>query len=118
MRCAILLPFPPGLNNLFKNIRRGRARTERYDAWLAEANVALVAQRPQRVCGSFRAELRFTRPDRRRRDLDGLAKAPLDLLVKAGVIDDDHLAERLVLVWSDAPPSKPGSLLVMLEACS
>ncbi|MDX9982221.1 MAG: RusA family crossover junction endodeoxyribonuclease [Lentisphaeria bacterium] len=118
MRCAILLPFPPGLNNLFKNIRRGRARTDRYQAWIAEATRQILAQNPQRICGSFRAELRFERPDRRKRDLDGLAKAPLDLLVRAGVIDDDHLAERLVLVWSDVPPSKPGSLLVMLEACS
>ena len=42
----------------------------------------------------------FERPDKRRRDLDGLAKAPLDLLVTLGIIENDYLAQRITLAWS------------------
>lgn len=115
---AIRLPFPPGVNNLFKNVRRGRARTDRYDAWIAEAGLALRRQRPAAIPGKFKADLVFDRPDMRRRDLDGLAKAILDLLGKSGVIVDDHLAEDIRLRWSGMPPSKPGGVLVMLEPAS
>ncbi|MFY9291715.1 MAG: RusA family crossover junction endodeoxyribonuclease [Methylorubrum rhodinum] len=112
---ALRLPFPPGLNNLFKNVARGRARTARYDAWIAEASLALRRQRPAAITGGFKVDFVFDRPDRRRRDLDGLAKAILDLLGKSGVIVDDHLAEDIRLRWSGMPPQKPGGVLVLLE---
>jgi crossover junction endodeoxyribonuclease RusA len=111
----VTLPWPPGLNNLFKNLRRGRARTARYDAWIAEATAELARQRPAPVLGPFCVRLVLHRPDRRRRDLDGLAKAPLDLLVKAGVIGDDSLAQEITLAWSREPVGKPGSVVVSIE---
>ena len=94
------LPFPPSLNNLFKNVARGRARTQRYEAWAHEAGWLLRQQYPGRVAGPFNVALVFERPDKRRRDLDGLAKAPLDLLVTLGIIENDYLAQRITLAWS------------------
>jgi len=47
-------------------------------------------------------------PDRRRRDGDNLIKAPLDCLVHAGLLLDDHLVRRVSLELHEADP--PGRL--------
>jgi Holliday junction resolvase RusA-like endonuclease len=112
---SLVLPWPPALNNLFANVGRRRIRTSRYEAWIAQAGASVARQRPERLAGPFKVELVLLPPDRRVRDLDGLAKAPLDLLVKAGVIEDDHLAREIRIRWADAPPTQPGSVVVHLE---
>jgi len=118
-RIAVTLGFPPTLNNLFANVPGvGRVATKEYRLWQAEASLLLLSQRPGRIEGRFRAVLTFRRPDNHRRDLDNLAKPVLDALVKAGAIDGDHLAEELVLRWSELSPSPRGSVTVELEAMS
>jgi hypothetical protein len=58
--------------------------------WLEEAGWALLQQRPKAVPGCVSISLSAGRPDKRRRDLDNIArKAVLDLLTKHGVIEDD-----------------------------
>ena len=103
------LPFPPPANNLFKNIKGGRAKTEKYRAWQAEAGWAVTDQRNfyHRVdkwtilSGPIALKLILGRPDKRKRDLDNLLKAPIDLLVKHGVIDDDRNVQRIEASWGD-----------------
>lgn len=112
----ITLPWPPGVNNLFATFKNRRIRTRRYEAWLSAAGAALLEQRPRRVGGHFKVTIVCERPDKRGRDLDGLAKAPLDLLVKHGVIEDDSLANEIILRWSSQPPAKPGCVRLLLEA--
>jgi crossover junction endodeoxyribonuclease RusA len=97
----VLLPFPPGLNNLFSNVPRvGRVPTKRYKAWQQEAAYGLLQQHVGHVAGDVDIEVLLGRPDKRKRDLDGLAKAPLDFLVKHGVIEDDSRVQKLTLEWS------------------
>lgn len=112
----LVLPWPPAVNNLFFNAGNRRVRTKRYDAWLFAAAASLKIQRITPIKGPFSISILCEPPDRRRRDLDGLAKAPLDLLVKAGVIEDDSLARSIGLFWSDNPPAKPGCVKITLEA--
>ena len=112
----ITLPFPPAVNNLFATYGGHRIRSRRYEAWLKEAGTLLALQRPKPVSGPFLATLVFTRPDRRKRDLDGLAKAPLDLLVKHGVIRDDSDAVSLRLSWSESLPNPKAGVSLVLEA--
>lgn len=112
----IVLPFPPSTNNLFINVGKRRIRSPRYDGWRSEAIAAIWQQRPAKVAGPFRLTLTFDRPDNRARDLDNLAKAPLDALVHTGVIEGDHLSREITLRWSDATPAKPGSMRVELVA--
>lgn len=110
------LPFPPGVNNLFATVGRRRIRTRRYEAWLAGAGAALMEQRPPKVRGPFRLTITAVRPDRRRRDLDGIVKAPLDLLVKHQVVEDDSLATSILLMWSASEPVKGGAISLVIEA--
>lgn len=109
---TVTLPWPPAVNNLYLNVGKRRIRTKRYDAWLSEALTAVREQRAKPIAGSFSVSIACRAPDRRIRDLDGLMKAPLDLLVKAGVIEDDSKARQLSIWWSPEPIAKPGSVIV------
>jgi Holliday junction resolvase RusA-like endonuclease len=113
---AVQLPWPPATNGLYATVGRRRVRTARYDRWLREAGWALRRQRPGQVAGAFKASLVFTAPDARRRDLDGVLKPVLDLLVGNGLIEDDSLARELHLAWSESSPSAPGCVEITLEA--
>lgn len=111
----LTLPYPPTLNNLFKNVRNGRVKSAAYNGWLAQALVALRGQRPTKHAGSFRCTILLTRPDRRRRDIDNTVKAILDLLTTAGVIEDDHLAQSLTVAWAWEEITPGGSVTVSIE---
>jgi Holliday junction resolvase RusA-like endonuclease len=81
-----LTQLPPSTNNLFINVKRGRIVSQRYDSWLQEARVDYYRQRPKSVTGPVNITMEFKEPNRRR-DLDNMTKAPLDFIVKSGVID-------------------------------
>ena len=112
---TITLPWPPAVNNLFLNVGKRRIRAPRYDAWMLEAQAAVLQQRPGKIKGEFDVEMACERPDRRRRDLDGLFKAPMDLLVKMGVIEDDSLAQDIRAYWVIKTPAKPGCVRITLR---
>ena len=75
-------------------------RSKEYVAWKSAAVWHISAQsKRQRVAGPFSFTLYVRRPDKRKRDLDNLIKVCLDALEAAGVIDGDHLCERLDAEW-------------------
>lgn len=109
---TLRLPFPPTANNLYKNVRKGRARTEAYDSWLASAYGSLRGQQFEKVVGSYRLQIVLSRPDRRARDADNLVKAISDFLKKAGVIQDDAHAQSVFIGWAyDAPDPNAGAFV-------
>ena len=116
------LPYPPATNNLFINVGKRRVRSKRYDAWIKAAwrelvrHVADLNLRPPMITGAYTAILTAQRPDRRKRDIDGLIKPVLDLLVKAGVTPDDSLCERVTAQWAGRDPVKDAQIIVTLEA--
>lgn len=94
--------LPPSANALFANAASGRTKTALYRLWLAAAVQDLrQVQRAPLIKGRITVAIVAQRPTGRR-DIDNLAKPLLDLLVKAEVIEDDSLVERLSLHWSDA----------------
>lgn len=116
------LPWPPAVNNLFATVKAGkkqrRIRTRRYEAWLAEAGACLLTQPWRPIEARAKVSLLLTPPDNRERDADGYLKAPIDLLVKAGVLAGDSMrhVKSATAEWSDSPPAKPGQVIVTLEA--
>lgn len=113
---TLRLPFPPATNNLFLNAGKRRVRTKRYDAWIAEAMAEVFRQRVGRLDGRYAFAMRVERPDRRLRDLDGLIKPVMDLLVKAGVTADDSLCQGIVVHWAGPDPVKNASVIVTVES--
>jgi Holliday junction resolvase RusA-like endonuclease len=100
----IRLPFPPSVNSMFGNNKRGkgrgRYRTDEYEHWIAEATAALWEQRPRPVLG--RCEVWIDLDDRRRGDADNRAKPVLDLLVKHGTLggDSERFVRRVSIGWT------------------
>ena len=107
-----ILPFPPTANNLFINRGKGRVKSPRYRHWQTIAGKALMACRVPKVAGRYVMTLTAERPDRRGRDIANLEKSVSDLLVMHGVVEDDKLAQKLVLQWSELPPSKDAVVYV------
>lgn len=101
MSTTIALPFPPPLNNLFANKRGGgRTKSDRYRQWAVAAGWTIQAERPKAIPGPINLTILLGKPDRRKRDLDGMAKALIDLLVSHSVIEDDSLVQKLTLAWA------------------
>ena len=101
---VINLSFPPSTNNLFINVRNRRIRSPKYDRWIEEAGWLLACQRPQKCIGPVALFFEFEQPDRRKRDITNLLKAPEDLLVKHGIIeaDDCSIVRSVHASWSEA----------------
>ena len=98
---TVSLPFPLGVNNLYLNLPgRGRVLSPKYRAWQTETQWMLIEQGPSRIAGPFHASILVSRPDKRKRDIDGLVKCCLDAIVKAGIVEDDSLAESVSIAWA------------------
>ena len=97
-----LLPFPPSMNSMYAGKAR-RYKSPRYKKWIAEAQGMACKQKlPVWVNGPVQVQLDFVKPDKRKRDLDNLAKAVLDFCTDAQVWKDDCQVEHLTLRWVEA----------------
>ncbi len=94
----LVLPFPPSLNSLFPGKQR-RHKSKAYEAWIREAGYMLLNQRLGKFDRPISVHYYFGRPDKRKRDLDNLFKAPNDFLVSSGIIADDSLIHRICGEW-------------------
>ena len=97
------IPQPPSVNNLYRNVPgKGRVRSNEYRRWQTEAGWQVQATQPGQVSGAVTVSYQIPRPqDRRRRDIDNLAKPLNDLLVKHGVIEDDSRVQTVTLAYAD-----------------
>jgi len=112
------LPWPPSVNTYWRRVVVGRSvrtlisRDGRAYARKVEAIVR--AQKVQTIRRRCAVWIEAYPPDRRKRDLDNLFKAPLDALVKAGVLADDSLIDRLEIERREVV-DKPGAIWVWIE---
>ena len=91
--------MPPSTNNLFAGKSR-RYLSKGYKVWREEAGWQLARQRPIKIAGDVEIHYRFG-PRNPRADLCNYEKAPTDLLVAHGVIEDDRHVVKAVLEWAD-----------------
>ena len=105
---VVRLPFPPPLSACFTNAPgRGRVPTQRYKAWQDEALWEIKAQKARPITGRVTVYARLVPPDKRNRDLGNLDKAIADILVKAGLIEDDgsKCLRKITYEWMDEGPA-------------
>lgn len=99
-RVVINLPLPISVNKLWAGNGQGSMRTTaRYKAWITEAGWALELQKPGCVHGRYDMVLEVGRRDKS--DLGNFEKGVSDLLQSHGVIQNDRLAETILIRWSD-----------------
>jgi len=87
---------------MYRNVRgKGRVKTKRYLAWIELAGLSIHGGigKHCKFPGDVFIHIKIKRPDRRKRDIDNLIKAPLDLLVSCGVINDDRYVEKVTAEW-------------------
>lgn len=116
---AFELPLPPTSNNIFRNATKrerdaarrrhkklpGRLPTVEYTRWRAHAGLLLDTQFSKqgrrKISGPVEIGLLVCRANRRAGDVDNRIKAPIDLLVRHAVIDDDRNVQRVTAEWVD-----------------
>ena len=73
--------------------------------WKRHAEWAILQQaKGRKITGPYRLTVNLVRPDKRKRDIDNLFKAVSDSLVHMGIIESDHLCERLEAGWVKSGP--------------
>ncbi len=108
----LTLPWPPALNHLYATFRGRRILSRDGRAYHQRIAVMLRGKRPT-MTERLRVVIEAFPPDRRRRDIDGVCKALLDSLTKAGVWTDDSLIDDLRILRRDVV--KGGSILLSAE---
>ena len=80
-------------------------RSAEYVGWLNECLAIVRRAGIPAIKGRYKMMMRVARPDKRRRDIDNLAKAASDFLQHAGIIEDDCLCEAMYCKWvNEGPP--------------
>jgi crossover junction endodeoxyribonuclease RusA len=103
----LTLPFPPSVNRLWRAGKAGNVyRSKQYVTWRNEALASLLTQkRAERFNCPYKLTVWAVKPDKRKRDIGNLEKSVSDILVSAGIIEDDHLCHWIELKWvDDGPP--------------
>ena len=98
-----LLPFPPSVNRLWRFNGPRMYRTKVYTDW-AEDSVRHLQQQqmpPAPIDYPIAIELAVGQPDKRKRDIDNVNKAVLDLLEHVDILENDHYVHDLRSYWSD-----------------
>lgn len=107
---SLILPFPPSVNRLWRAGKGGKVYISGpYAAWrtlgLWRISEQMRRSYPgQSIAGGYRLIVEAVKPDRRKRDLGNLEKAISDLIVAAGVVEDDHLCQEIFLRWVEDGP--------------
>ncbi len=96
--CSFTCPLPPSINAAYKNISRGRAKTENYRLWEDMALFSLKSQKIKPVTGYCAIVYGF---ERRSKSADASNRLKLceDILVRAGIIEDDRFVTATAISW-------------------
>lgn len=99
----IQIPYPVSVNTMYRNVRgKGRVKTKKYIDWVKEAERRLWGMHWKErihIYGKVQIHIKVKRPDKRKRDIDNLAKGILDFLTFQNIIDDDSNVEKLIIEW-------------------
>lgn len=111
---SIVLPWPPSVNSYWRTVngrtmisKKGRIYKQ------ASARAVLACQANRFLAGRLRVRLTAYPPDRRRRDIDNLAKSVLDSMQSAGVYLDDSQIDELVITRAEV--EKGGVIVAEIE---
>jgi len=104
----IEIPFPPSVNRIWRQVSGRTLLSAEGRAYRANVARVVMAARPAPLGGArIQMTISAWMPDRRRRDLDNLAKASLDAMAHAGMYDDDCQIDDLRIVRAGLDRERP-----------
>ncbi|WP_392738933.1 RusA family crossover junction endodeoxyribonuclease [Serratia ureilytica] len=93
------LPFPPSVNHYWYHAKGQHFISAKGKLYRAAVVAEIARLRLSiRFSGDIGLKVLAHPPDRRKRDLDNMLKAPLDALEHAGVLDDDNQIVNLHII--------------------
>lgn len=117
MRIEFVLPYPPTVNTYWR--RRGSTYFVSKSGERYRRDVALIVRQQRlklNLSGRLAIKIIAEPPDKRRRDLDNILKAPLDALTHAGLlIDDEQFDEINIVRGLPVPGGRLGIKITELE---
>lgn len=112
------LPFPPTVNHYWRiAIIHGRPRSllsadgRRYKKDALQA-IGLQRRPLTSFTGRIRVRIKVYPPDRRKRDLDNLFKATLDVMTAAKIWNDDEQIDDLGIVRGEVRPGGEMDIII------
>jgi Holliday junction resolvase RusA-like endonuclease len=94
------IPAPPSVNAMYRNLAgKGRVKTKTYSDWRAAAITFIRSQRVKNVSGPAVVLVAVERHSLQA-DIDNRNKAILDLMVAAGVLNDDSDVTAILSTWA------------------
>lgn len=92
------LPWPPSVNNYWRQGPRGTYLTKQGRDFREEAIKDIKRQLGsfEPIRGRVAIGIELVAPDRRKRDIDNHNKAPIDAIMHSGLIEDDEQMDQLI----------------------
>lgn len=98
--------FPPSSNQRLTVAQNGLVKSKKYRDWQARELVSLAKYNISPLEGKLYMYLEVFMPDRRKRDLDNLAKSVQDVLTLAKAYKDDSQIDKLIVVKKGVDKTK------------
>ena len=101
---TISIPAPPSVNRMWRSHWGRVHRSPVYLGWIKQAGLHIISQRPQlllrAIPGPYSLIVRL-RPRQPAADLDNFLKAIPDLLQAHGLIENDRLCRKILMLWDE-----------------
>ena len=110
----LTLPWPPSVNHYWRRVGNRTLISKEGRLFRKRVLATLSAQHIEPMTGPLAVRVVAHPPDRRRRDLDNIAKSLLDALEHGGVYEDDNQIDRLSI--ERASVVKGGAAMVEINA--
>ncbi len=110
----LTLPWPPSVNHYWRRVGNRTLISKEGRRFRKRVLATLSTQHIEPMTGSLAVRVVAHPPDRRRRDLDNIAKSLLDALEHGGVYEDDNQIDRLSI--ERASVVKGGAVIVEINA--
>ena len=112
-KLTLELPFPPSVNHYWKRFGARTIIGKKGVQYRWDVLALVSAMRLSRpLDGPLSVEVCAYPPDKIKRDIDNMLKAPLDAMQKAGVYRDDNQISRLLIERRKV--RRPGVLIVTI----
>ncbi len=110
----LTLPWPPSVNHYWRRIGNRTLISKAGRRFRTRVLATLSAQHIEPMTGLLAVRVVAHPPDRRRRDLDNIAKSLLDALEHGGIYEDDSQIDWLSI--ERASVVKGGAVIVEINA--